>query len=321
MPISDRISLLFVDLVRHLRYFLAVAEELHFGRAARRLHMSQPPLSQRIQRLEHELGVRLFDRAARQVRLTDAGAALLVEAREVLGRVDHLHTVADRLRRGEAGVLRGGMLPDLPGDVVASLVSEFRDRCPDVRLTLRELTTAEQLRALADRTLDVGVLRHPFDAPWLDQGEVLSQPLGVLCPPGWPPGPLRLADLAGQELVIFPRTTAPALHDELLSTCARHGFTPRVVHEAATPGFALGLVLAGGAVALHHLDSPAPHPDVRCLPLVGAPLAWRTSPVWPRGKHTPAVAAFAEILTARLTPAELAPRPPLHPRPTTEYLP
>jgi DNA-binding transcriptional LysR family regulator len=322
--IFDQLSCLLMDLLRHLRNFLVVAEELHFGRAAVRLHISQPPLSQSIQRLERELGVDLFDRSHRGVALTDAGRLVLSEAREVLAGADRLHALAARLRKGEAGTLRAGVPPDLGGRAVAKLVTAFRERTDGVELKLREIDTAEQLRALADRSLDVGVLRHPFDMSWLSLGAVLTSPLGVLLPHGHPlaeQDAIRLADLNGLALVLFPRAAAPPLHDEVLTTCARHGFTPREVHQAANPEFALGLVLAGGSVALH--NGVEPPQDAVWRPLRGHPLAWRTSCAWPRGRHTPATRAFADAVTEVLRDQGMRPAEgtlPRFPRPATEYL-
>ncbi len=321
--ISESISSLLVDLLRHLRYFLTVADELHFGRAATRLHMSQPPLSQSIQRLERELGVRLFDRDARHVALTDAGRQLLPEARDLLAGEDRMRALAERFRRGEAGSLRAGVPPDLGGRAVAALLPAFRRRSPVV-LKLREIGTDGQLRALADRTLDVGVLRFPFDVSWLTVGTVLTSPLGVLLPHGHPLAAapdIRLADLNGLGLVLFPRATAPALHDEVIDTCARHGYTPTEVHQAGNPEFALGLVLAGGAVALH--DGGSVPPDATWRPLRGTPLHWRTAPAWPRGRHTPAVAAYAEAVTEVLVAQgmrHVEGTLPRYPRPAAEYL-
>lgn len=321
--ISEQLSSLLVDLLRHLRHFLAVAEELHFGRAAARLHMSQPPLSQSIQRLERELGVRLLDRDARHVALTDAGRQLLTEARGLLAGEDRLRALAERFRHGEAGSLRAGVPPDLGGRAVAALLPAFRHRSP-VDLKLREIGTAEQLRALADRSLDVGVLRFPFDVSWLSLGPVLTSPLGVLLPRDHPLATapdVRLADLNGLALVLFPRTTAPALHDEVLTTCARHGYTPTDVHQAGNPEFALGLVLAGGAVALH--DGITPPPDAAWRPLRGNPILWRTSAAWPRGRRTPAVTAFADAVTEVLTAQGMRHAEgtlPRYPRPAAEYL-
>lgn len=327
MLITMWISLLLVDLLRHLRCFVAVAEELHFGRAAARLHMAQPPLSQRIQRLERELGVRLFDRSNRRVSLTGSGRLLLAEAQDVLAAADQLYNLADRARRGEAGTLRAGLPPDTGDAVVAALLTTFRSRCPGVELELSEATTAEQLRALGDRGLDVGVLRHPFDATGLTLGAVLRQSLGVLLPASAALAErqaVRLADLTGQDLTLFPRSAAPALYDELLSACARHGFTPRAVRHARDPRFARGVVLAGHAVALvagHEDDA-----DVVWRPLVGEPLAVRTSPVWPRDRETHAVREFAtaavDALTAQAGMREVSTgrAAAAHPRPASEFL-
>ncbi|MFB9833992.1 LysR family transcriptional regulator [Actinoallomurus acaciae] len=140
-----------MNLVGHLNCFVVVAEELHFGRAAERLGIAQPPLSQRIQRLEKELGVRLFDRSSRKVELTAPGRLLLEEAREILVRVDRVYSVAERARLGEVGAVRAGLPSDLGGPIVAALIAAFREHRPDLRLELRETGTAV---ALVPRTED-----------------------------------------------------------------------------------------------------------------------------------------------------------------------
>ncbi|MGX2993044.1 LysR family transcriptional regulator [Streptomyces sp. JNUCC 64] len=177
-----------MDLVKHVRYFVAVTEERHFGRAAARLGMAQPSLSQRVQRLERELGVRLFDRTGRQIELTEGGRLLLAEARPLLARADALLGVAARVRGGAAGVLRGAVPPELGGSVVAALVQGFRERSPGVRLALRELGAETQLTELRAGTLDAGVLRHPVDVAGLGLGDVLCRPYGVLLPRPPEPG-------------------------------------------------------------------------------------------------------------------------------------
>ncbi|WP_433336647.1 LysR family transcriptional regulator [Spirillospora sp. CA-294931] len=292
-----------MNLVGHLSCFVVVAEELHFGRAAERLGMAQPPLSQRIQRLEKELGVRLFDRSSRRVELTAPGRMLLDEARDILARVDRVYSIADRSRLGELGTLRAGLPAGLGGSVVAALIAAFRERRPDLRLDLRETGTAEQVRALADGALDVGVVRHPCDARDLELGPLLGQPVGVLLPAYAPLAAspeVHLADLAGHDLVAFPREEAPGMYDELLAVCRRHGYDPPGVHEARNPQFALGLVLAGSAVAL------APRAEdgaVAWRPLLGEPLTWRTSTAWRRGGEPArerAVADFTAVATAVL---------------------
>ncbi|MEW1838489.1 LysR family transcriptional regulator [Nonomuraea angiospora] len=269
-----------MDLVRHLRYFTVVAEELHFGNAAIRLGMAQPPLSQRIKRLEEELGVRLFDRSARQVRLTEAGRLLLGEAREIVARVDRLHELA---RQGEGTVLKVGLPPDLAAAAIAALVAGFRETNPTVRLAPAEIWTADQVTALAEGTIDVGLVRHPVAAPGLRFGQVLAQPQGVLLAEGDPltgVGEVHLADLAGRELLVPPQEGEPGLYAELLSECRRHGYVPVQVHEGA----GLGLVLAGAAVAF---GPKVELPGLAWRPLLGSPITCRVSTAWRQAVAAP----------------------------------
>lgn len=328
--IRELISFLVVNVVGHLRCFVIVAEELHFGRAAERLGMAQPPLSQRIQRLERELGVRLFDRSSRKVELTAPGRLLLDEARDILTRVDHVYSVAERARRGEVGTVRAGLPSDVGGPIVAALIAAFRDRRPDLRLDLREIGTAEQVRALAEGALDAGVVRHPCDSRDLELGPMLGQPLGVLLPAGAllaEPPEVHLSDLAGHDLVLSPRDDAPGAHDDLLAACRRHGYAPAAVHEARHQQFALGLVLAGTAVAL--VPRTAETAGVTWRPLVSEPLAWRTSCAWRRARdpgHARAIADFTAVANAVLrseagmTPLDGAPARRVVPRPSSGFL-
>ncbi|MFI0482388.1 LysR family transcriptional regulator [Actinomadura sp. 9N215] len=319
-----------MNVVGHLRCFVIVAEELHFGRAAERLGMAQPPLSQRIQRLERELGVRLFDRTSRRVELTAPGRLLLDEARDILTRVERIYSVAERARRGEVGTVRAGVPSDLGGPIVAALIAAFRDRRPDLRLDLRETGTAGQVRALAEGALDAGVVRHPCDSRDLELGPMLAQPLGALLPSAASAdrhAEVHLADLHGLDLVVPPREDAPGAHDDLLAACRRHGYAPAAVHEARHPQFALGLVLAGTAVALvPRTDDSA---GATWRPLVGGPLAWRTSCAWRRARdpeHARAIADFTAVATAVLrteagmAPLDGAPARRVVPRPSSGFL-
>lgn len=317
--------------MRHLECFVAVAEESHFGRAAERLGMAQPPLSQRVQRLERHLGVRLFERTSRQVTITKAGTLLLDEARELLARSEALLATARRIRDGESGLLRAALPPDIAGETVAALLADFRRHHEGVELELRELTTAQQLDQLAAHDLDVGLIHHPCDVTGLELGPVLRREVGVLLPRGAPAAALAevpLTALAGYDLVLFHRSAAPALHDDLLTTCARDGYTPTAVRHGQGASFVRGLILSAHAVAFSPKDAhPVPpagtEPDIVWRPLAGAPLAWRHSVAWPKGRGDTAVVAFAEAVTralhdtAALT-ADAPPRP-LHLRPTAEY--
>jgi len=280
-----------MDLVRHLRYFTVVAEELHFGNAAIRLGMAQPPLSQRIKRLEEELGVRLFDRSARQVRLTEAGRRLLGEAREIVARVDRLREL---VRHGETAVLKIGVPPDLAPAVIAALVAGFREANPEIRLSPAEIWTADQVSALTEGVIDVGVVRHPVSAPGLRFGQVLVQPQGVLLAAADPlaeAGEVHLADLAGRELLMPPKEGEPGMYAEILAECRRHGFVPAQVHQGA----GLGLVLAGAAVAFGPRGET---PGLAWRPLLGSPITCRVSTAW--RASSAAVTGFSAVAVRTL---------------------
>nr|WP_079080544.1 LysR family transcriptional regulator [Streptomyces sp. NBRC 110030] len=317
-----------MDLVRHLECFVAVAEESHFGRAAARLGMAQPPLSQRIQRLEKELGVRLFERSSRHVSITEAGTLLLAEARELLARAESLRAAARRIRDGESGLLRAALSPDVSGETVAALLADFRRRHAGLELELHELTTAQQLAGFAAHELDVGLIHHPCDVTGLELGPVLRRDLGVLLPRGAPQTELDevpLAALTGYDLVLFPRADAPAVYDDLLTACARGGYTPTAVRHGQGAGFVRGL-LSSGAVALGPRDTrlvTPGDPDLVWRPLAGAPPAWRHSAAWPKGRGDAAVGAFADAATHALRTTagahSEAPARPLHLRPASEF--
>ncbi|MFH9005534.1 LysR family transcriptional regulator [Streptomyces afghaniensis] len=323
-----------MDLVRHLECFVAVAEESHFGRAAARLGMAQPPLSQRIQRLERHLGVRLFERTSRQVALTEPGALLLAEAREVLARSEAFMATARRVRDGETGLLRAALPPDLSGETVAALLAGFTGAgTGGLELELHELSTAQQLERFAAHELDVGLIHHPCDVSGLELGPVLRRELGVLLPRGAVAAGLDevpLGSLTGRDLILFPRAGAPAVYDDLLTTCARNGYTPPAVRHAQGASFVRGLVLSTEAVALSPRDThglakedAAREGGVVWRPLTGAPLALRHSVAWPAGRGDAAVSAFAEAATHALRSTAGAtpdlPSRPLHLRPASEY--
>jgi DNA-binding transcriptional LysR family regulator len=287
-----------VDLLRSLRYFLAVAEELHFGRAAQRLGIAQPPLSQRIRKLEDGLGARLFERNSRHVELTEAGQILLSEARDLIARWDRTKTLVGKVHRGETDELRAGVPPEISGRVLAAILGAFAGEFPGVRLDLRELGTSEQVRLLVDRQLDAGLLQHPVDVAGLELGPAVNTPLGVVLPRDSPlasQAELRLADLAGESLVIFPRAASPGLYDTMLRTCWEHGFHPRSLHHAHNPEFVLGLVLAGRGVAFEPGMLAHKEPRVVWRPLSPGSLSVRMSFAWPTSSPHPQAAQFAAI--------------------------
>jgi DNA-binding transcriptional LysR family regulator len=287
-----------VDLVRHLRYFLVVAEELHFGRAAQRLFMAQPALSQRIRRLEREYGAELFDRSGGRVRLTPAGELLRAEAGEIVARVERSRLLVQRAASDGPGPLRAGVPPQVPGRVLAALAAGFAAVAPETELDLRELTTAEQVRLLAGGELDAGLLHDPVETAGLELGPPVPLPQGVALPRMSPlaeAAELTLGDLTGLDLVLFPRTAAPGLYDETMRTCRRHGFDPARVLHAHSPEFALGLVAAGHGVAFDEGTAARREPRVHWRPLLGNPVVWRIRPAWPASAAHRQAARFGEV--------------------------
>jgi DNA-binding transcriptional LysR family regulator len=289
-----------------------VAEELHFGRAAEVLGMAQPPLSQSVRRLERELGVELFDRSRRSVALTAAGRLLMTEAREVLAAEARMRTVMAKVRDGELGTLRAGVAPQTPVPALRELLRRLAERAPGLEVEPHELTSAEQLRMLGEGRLDVGLVGHTSRAPGLRFGPPATTALGAVLPRTSPLArsrELTLGELAGQDLVLFPRATAPEWYDEILAVCRAGGFTPPRVRHARDPDFLLGLVLAGHGVAFLPEEPARRQPRAAWRPLAGEPLRATTRAVWPTRSPHPAAARFAAVAAEAL--AESAhPAPP-----------
>jgi DNA-binding transcriptional LysR family regulator len=255
--------------LRHLRYFIAVAEELHFGRAARRLRMAQPPLSQQIRALERELGVALFERSSRRVALTTAGRLFLVEARRTLTQAGHAMLVARRAELGEIGELRVGFSTSAPFTaVVSQALFSFRQRYPGIRLLLNEMTRSAQVEALAAEELDVAFIRG-FALPVLPQDirglMLIEEPLLLAVHAGHPLAssdrPVRIADLAGESFVIFGRERGGGFNEHVALLCRRAGFEPNVTQEASGLATLLGLVAAGFGITLISASLGALHTD------------------------------------------------------------
>jgi len=239
--------------LRHCRYFVAVAEELHFGRAARRLGMSQPPLSQQIRRLEEELGVELFRRTKRSVRLTPAGDVFLESARKLLRGAEDAIDVARRAARGEVGTLHVGYAPSVELDILPKVLLAFSKRFPDVELRLTPLATREQLEALRQRQIDVGLVLLPAEGDGLQVARLRREPLVLVASTLHPLARLRsvpLGALQGVPTVQLARSCEPAYHDHLQALARQGKISLRVAAESAHLYDALSLVAAGVGVSL-----------------------------------------------------------------------
>ncbi|EFE94595.1 LysR family transcriptional regulator [Serratia odorifera] len=242
--------------LRHLRYFIAVAEELHFGRAAQRLRISQPPLSQQIQALEEMVGARLLARNNRNVSLTQAGEMFLKEAWQVVDQVNRAAEKAARLERGEIGELTIGFTSSAPFiSQVSRNLRAFRLHHPDVHIKMREINTKQQLEPLLNGELDLGVMRNTRLPEALQHQLLLQEPMLAVVPEGHPltylaPGTLRFAHLADEPFVFFSREVGTALYDETLLLLERAGITPYITQEVGEAMTIIGLVSAGLGISI-----------------------------------------------------------------------
>jgi DNA-binding transcriptional LysR family regulator len=290
--------------LRHLRYFVAVAEELHFRRAAERLHMSQPPLSQQIRALEQEVGARLLERSSRRVELTSAGEAFYGRAREILDAVDDAQRLARRVERGEVGRLAIGFVGSAMYSVVPELLSAFRERSEGVDLQLRELTTTAQLRALDRGQIDIGFIRPAGERDGIAVETVLREPVVVAVPDRHPLAArpsIRLEQLAGEPLVLLTRSGAPGLRESLSRAIAGFGGEAGIVQEADEMQTVVGLVAAGVGISLVPESVRAlVRRGVTYRVLEDGEAVVELAIAWRRDDRSPVLAAFLELIRGSL---------------------
>lgn len=240
--------------LRHLRYFIAVAEELHFGRAAARLNISQPPLSQQIQILEQQVGARLLARTNRSVSLTAAGKQFLADSRQVLSLVNDAAARAERLHLGETGELRLGFTSSAPFiSSVSHTLSSFRRHYPDVHIQTREINTREQIVPLNEGSLDLGLMRNTQLPDTLAWEVILREPLMAMIPRDHPLAAqpsVTLAELAQEPFVFFDPHVGTGLYDDILGLMRRYGLSPVITQEVGEAMTIIGLVAAGLGVSI-----------------------------------------------------------------------
>ncbi|AXU95285.1 MAG TPA: LysR family transcriptional regulator [Erwinia persicina] len=282
--------------LRHLRYFVAVAEELHFGRAAQRLNISQPPLSQQIQNLEKETGARLLARTNRSVQLTAAGQQFLQDARHILQQVEQAADKASRLHRGDEGELRIGFTSSAPFiTVVSDALFTFRQRFPAVHIQMQEINTRQQLAPLSEGRLDLGVMRNTLLPENLDHQLLLREPMYALVHRAHRladrPG-IALSELAQEPFVFFDPQVGTALYGEILALLGRYQIQPDIAQEVGEAMTIIGLVSTGLGVSI----LPASFRRVRLSDVVWIPLTEQDAQsevwlVWSRQREMPAVVA------------------------------
>ncbi|RCJ25283.1 LysR family transcriptional regulator [Nostoc sp. ATCC 43529] len=240
--------------LRHLRYFIAVAEELHFSKAAERLHIAQPPLSQQIQQLEAQLGVELFHRKTkRQVQLTEAGQVFLQEAYQLLAQLQKAIELTQKIGRGEKGQLRIGFTSLVTYNLLPVILRQFREQFPEVELILQELTTTEQERSLQESRIHVGFAHPPLEDNTLNQKCIQQEALIVALAETHPLAEqekISVRSLVNQNLIVFPRHLGSGLYDQIVSLCQQGNFSPKVTQEAIQMQTIIGLVSAEMGIAI-----------------------------------------------------------------------
>jgi DNA-binding transcriptional LysR family regulator len=295
--------------LRHLRYFIAVAEELHFTRAAERLHIGQPPLSHAIQMLEQDIGAQLFERTKRWVRLTEAGRLFLGDARRILALSEQASETARRAQRGEAGELRIGFTFSTPfTPLFASVINRYRQEFPSVTLTLHEMATVRQLDALAQRTLDLGFIRPPeiAIAESIALTTLREDPLLLVLPSDHPLAAKKavaIGELASLPFVMYPPNAGTGIYPQIFRLCRAAGFVPRIAQQAGEASTIIGLVAAGCGVSVLPASFDRIRMDGVCYrPLLDAAATTRLMLARRSGETAPLVDAFIALATEAAKP-------------------
>lgn len=286
--------------LRHLRYFVALAEELHFGRAAERLHIAQPPLSQQIRQLEAELGFQLFYRTKRTVQLTEAGQVFFSEIQGILRQLEQAIQVGRQTSRGEIGQLVIGFVSSAAYNVLPTILRAFRTRVPAVSLELHELTTNQQSQWLREGRIDVGFLRPPVEEDLFNFETIFQEPLMIALPEAHlmaNQSNVSLRSLSAEPFILFPRAIAPGLYDHIISLCQQADFSPTVAQEAIQLQTIVSLVAAEMGIAivpesLQHLQRTGVVYKAIQEPTSKVAIAM----IWRRNDMSPTVQRFLEVV-------------------------
>lgn len=284
--------------LRFLRYFAVLCEELHFGRAASRLAITQPPLSAAIKSLEDDLGVQLLVRNSKHVQLTPAGAAFLTEANQILDRVAQARSVVTAVDHGVHGRLDVGITGSLLYSDIPAILARFRSRVPGIDLVLHEMPSVEQLQALMRGQLHAAFI-NGSSVPSKLKGLALRDDVFALCVPDKHPlaerRSLALGELGDERFVMLSRAAAPARHDDVIASFSHAGIHPQIAHRARSWITVVALVARDGGVALVPMSlAKAGMAGVRFIPLAGAPTPAPAMLVWNPTLLAPALATFVD---------------------------
>ncbi len=287
---------------RQLESFRVLSEELHFGRAARRLFIAQPPLSRQIQNLERELGVELFDRTSRRVRLTSCGEYLQSEVLQIFGRLESVQAQLKLMNEGAVGQVRIGYVGAVMHSILPAILKEFRRRQPQVSTILSELTNEGQIAALRNGGIDLGFIRAPVVVPDLAVKPIYAEPFALILPLGHPAARAKKAPLdrlAAEPFISFGRECAPGMVDAIMGICRRAGFSPKVVHTTSQINSIVRLVEAGlGWSIVPSTVQRAYDIRLRFFDLAFLPERAQLSVAFNPVRLSPAAARFIEVVEA-----------------------
>ena len=289
--------------LRHLRYFVAVAETLNFSKAAERLHIAQPPLSRQIKQLEDELGAALLLRDRRSVMLTDAGGIFLHEARGILNQAGHAMEAVQRAAKGELGKLRVGIGSGL-GQAVNRALFEHVKSHPGVEVECQDILSSLQNAALVEREIDVGFMRPPIDAESLASQKLFEEPFCVYIRKGHPLArrrKLKLADVKDEALLLYDRNVSRGVYDKTLELYREAGLTPRIIQTQTAPYDEAGAVLVASGKGIYLgvgavRAKPGTSSEVVMVPLDEPNAKVYAHVVWRKGEPSGVVLAFLETV-------------------------
>lgn len=287
--------------LRHLRYFVSVAEELHFGNAAKNLHIAQPALSHQIKKLEEEIGVVLFNRTQRKVKLSKAGESFLIRAKEILNNVNEACEEARRIDNGESGHLAIGFTGFVTIDMLPKIIQTYQRRFPDVKLSLKHLTTAEQITALHEEEIDVGILIPPIESNSLKLQLLREESFVMALPKAQflhkDVSSLKLPALAKEKFIMPTRVSGTGYYDLIISLCYNAGFSPNTFQEAQELQTIIALVASGlGVTLVPESLSYSKNENVIFVPVDNNDYKMRTAAAWNSSNTSPAAIQFLELL-------------------------
>lgn len=283
---------------RHIKYFIAVAEELNIGRAALKLHLSQPPLTRQIKQLEDELGVQLFQRNPRGVELTQVGEMFYAEAKNIRSLLDSAVERTSRAGQGKLGRLDIAFFGSAIFSAISQILQHFRKNYPDVNVALHAMTKQEQIQALRQKRITVGITRLPANFPDISSQTIINEDLYIAVCTSSPLSKkkaISLRELSGQQLIVFPNSGRPNFADRVMKICSSNGFTPSISHVVADANFGVALVAAGYGICLVPASVANLNlPNVVYIPIKERPMV-DLSCVYRSDDQSPLLAAFLSV--------------------------